>query len=274
MTRPVKQMRMFSNSLIGVVAAGAVMMAFTKDVWAANLVSYRAVYDIRMASAKPGAGFASASGQLAYGVKQACDAWLVNQAGTTHVETTDGDVISWPMNFSSWESSDGAHYRFTVMGDDVSPTILGGARMGADGGEAKFSKPEAAVFALSSDTLFPMVHTAYILDQAGQGKTQLQNMVFEGISVEGSKLLVTFVSTLSKRAGTIAGRFNLDAVKRPGWTFRLAYFDPVSRASEPMYEIEADYLDNGIPVRWMIDYGDYVLEMDMTKIEILPRPDC
>lgn len=264
-----------SLKTIAPIVALACLISFAAD--AANMVSYRAVYDIRLAEAKRGASISAASGKIAYGVKQACDAWLVNQTGTMYLQTTTGDVVPQTLNFSSWESADSTQYRFTVMGDaGDADNILGGAYMPQSGqeGEARFSKPEAATFVLPQNTLFPVVHTGHILDQAAAGKTQFQNMVFEGTDVEGAKLLVTFVSALSARASELSARFQTKAMKRPGWTFRLAYFDPTSQTGEPMYEIEADYLDNGIPVRWMLDYGDFTIEMGMSKVEILPRPDC
>ncbi|HEY9081127.1 EipB family protein [Magnetovibrio sp.] len=258
-----------SSALAIVVFAGAVQ--------AADLVSYRAVYDVRLADAKRGSNVSAASGQIAYGVKQTCDGWLVNQTGTMYLQTATGDVVPQGLNFSSWESVDGTRYRFSVMGDETdSDIILGAASMSKtpNGGEAQFSKPEPATFALPAGTLFPMEHTVHILDQAALGKSQFENSVFEGTDVEGEKLLVSFVSPLSARAQTMAARFKDAALTHPGWNFRLAYFDPASQTGEPLYEIEADYLDNGIPVRWMLDYGDFTVEMGMTKVEILPKPDC
>jgi len=259
-----------------VLAASSTALTITTVAAAANMASYRAVYDVRLVDAKRGSRFTAASGQIAYGVKEACDAWLVNQTGTMYLQTTTGDVFPQTLNFSSWESRDGASYRFTVMGEKgEEDTILGGAKLRKNGGgEAQFTRPDSMTFKLPANTMFPVVHTAHILRQAEVGKTQFQNTVFEGTDVEGAKLLVTFVSPLSKHARTISNALKIDALKQPGWTFRLAYFDPQSQTGEPLYEIEADYLDNGIPVRWMLDYGEFTVEMAMSKIEVLSAPKC
>jgi len=270
---------MFS-SFKAAVAYGATAIAIvtlSSAAQAANLVSYRAVYDVRLVDAKRGSSVTAASGQIAYGVKETCDGWLVNQTGTMYLQTSSGDVVPQALKFSSWESSDGTQYRFTVMGDGGdSDIILGGAKMpkGQRGGEAQFSRPEPTTFKLPANTLFPMQHTDHILNQAALGKMQFENSVFEGTDVEGAKLLVTFVSPLSARSRDLSARFKSKALNRPGWNFRLAYFDPTSRTGEPLYEIEADYLDNAIPVRWMLDYGAFTVEMGMSKIEILPKPHC
>ena len=270
---------MFFSYKVAIACACSMVagIGFAGPLYAANLVSYRAVYDVRLVDAKPGASISAASGQIAYGVKKTCDGWLVNQTGTMYLQATTGDVIPQSLNFSSWEAADGTQYRFTVMGSDGdSDVILGGAKMSKShsGGEAQFSKPEPATFPLPARTLFPMEHTNHILDQAARGQSQFENFVFEGTDVEGAKLLVTFVSALSPRSQALSGRFKTEALARPGWNFRLAYFEPTSQTGEPMYEIEADYLDNGIPVRWMLDYGDFTVEMGMSKIEVLAKPDC
>lgn len=253
------------------------IFAFGGQAWAAGMVSYRAVYDIRLADAKRGSSVSGASGKLAYGVKKTCDGWLVSQTGTMYFQTTVGDVLPQPLTFSSWESGNGTEYRFTSMDDhEGGDVILGAARMPKDGtdGKAEFSKPQTATFKLPQGTMFPVEHTAHILKQAQAGKSQFENTVFEGVNLEGVKLLVTFVSPLSAQAQKAVTRVGSDALKQPGWNFRLAYFDPESKTGEPMYEIEADYLNNGIPVRWLLDYGDFSVEMGMSKLELLPPPKC
>lgn len=259
------------------VAVAMSISTFGGEVWAASMASYRAVYDIRLNEAKRGSNVSAASGKLAYGVKKTCDGWLVSQSGAMYLQTTTGEVLTQPLTFSSWESADGAEYRFTSMDDpEGGDVILGAARRSKDakGGQAEFSKPQAAQFTLPTGTMFPVEHTVHILRQAAAGKSQFQNMVFEGVSVEGAKLLVTFVSAMSGQALDAAKRLSQKELNRPGWNFRLAYFDVESQTGEPMYEIEADYLDNGIPVRWLLDYGDFTVEMGMSKIEFLPEPDC
>ncbi|MEG3619182.1 DUF1849 family protein [Magnetovibrio sp. PR-2] len=241
---------------------------------AANLVSYRAIYDVRLSEARSGSAVTAASGQIAYGTKENCDSWIINQTGAMFLQTSEGDVLPQPLNFSAWESQDGTQYRFSVMGEDADATILGGAKKQGEAGAAEFSKPQSLRFDLPKGTLFPMVHTDHIINQAQKGVMQFQNYVFEGTDVEGAKLLVTFVSPLSSLAESFTKSLSDTALTRPGWNFRLAYFNPEDQASIPMYEIEADYLDNGVPVRWVLDYGDFSVEMGLSKFETLPAPEC
>ncbi|MCW8916885.1 MAG: cell envelope integrity EipB family protein [Magnetovibrio sp.] len=264
----------FKKLILVVTATLTATFAVVSLAQAANLASYRAVYNARLSNVSNGANVTAVTGQIAYGAKRTCGAWLVNQAGGMYFQTTTGDVIPQPLNYSSWESEDGLQFRFSVMGDEPDTTILGGAKRTGLGGEAQFTKPEPVNFTLPEGTIFPFEHTAYILDQAQAGHTQFENYVFDGTDVEGAKLLVTFVTAMSGDVVERLSSFSAPALKKTGWNFRMAYFDPAERSSVPIYEIEADFLDNGIPVRWVMDYGDFAIELRMEKFESLPDPNC
>ncbi|MBF0247704.1 MAG: DUF1849 family protein [Alphaproteobacteria bacterium] len=244
-----------------------------------DLASFRAIYDIRLAQAHGGAGVGAVTGRIVYGVEKTCDAWIINQTGLMRLQMLEGDTLDQPLNFSSWEADDGAHYRFSVPADgDHDEAILGSADMKPTGGTVVFTRPSAEIFDLPAGTVFPVQHTRHVIEQARAGTRQFQNTIFEGTDVEGAKLLVTFISPLAKgvRAAVkkALGESVDPALDHPGWNFRMAYFDPANRTGEPLYEIEADYLDNGVPLRWLLDYGPYSVEMILGGFETLPPPEC
>ena len=245
-------------------------------VGAVEQASHRAAYVVSLDSIREDVALSSVSGQIAYGVEKVCDGWLMAQSGTMNLHLPSGEVLPQTMHFSSWESDDGSQYRFTMKSEgDSGETILGTAAIPAGTpGSATFTRPEAAQFALSSGTLFPTAHTALLIAAAQAGKSQVESLVFEGTEVQGAKLLVAFISPLSDAAQAVQASLDSALVKRPGWTFRLAYFDPQDQTGEPLYEVEADQLDNGVALRWVLDYGSYAVEMKLNKIEPLNKPDC
>lgn len=159
-------------------------------------------------------------------------------------------------------------------GADRGEDVRGTAKMSAGGGVANFTHPERTEFNLPSGTLFPVAHSQFMIDQARSGQTLMESRLFEGADVEGAKLVVVFVSPLSAEAREVVKQVGGDLVARPGWTFRLAYYDPSARTSEPLYEVEADILDNGVAPRWVLDYGDFSVVMRLAKVEALDKPDC
>ncbi|MFC1673993.1 EipB family protein, partial [Pseudomonadota bacterium] len=244
--------RSLAYSLIGIsLGAGALTAS------AAELVSHRAAYKIVLGQARDASPVSSATGQIGYGVEKVCGGWLSHQSGTMNLHLTTGDVVDQTMHYSVWEADNGEAFRFNVTdGAERADDVRGTAQMSADGGVANFTHPEAASFNLPPGTLFPVAHSQFMIDQAQAAQTLMESRLFEGADVEGAKLVVVFVSPLSAEARTVVKQVGGDLVARPGWTFRLAYYDPSSRTSEPLYEVEADILDNGVAPRWVLDYGD------------------
>lgn len=262
---------------MGSQASWAAEGAAAATVGAVEQASHRAAYEVSLDSIREDVAISSVSGKIAYGVEKVCGGWLMAQSGTMNLHLPSGETLPQTMHFSSWESDDASQYRFTMKSEgDGGETLLGTAHMPAGApGKANFTHPEAAQFALPKGTLFPTAHTAFLIASARAGKTQVESLVFEGTEVKGAKLLVAFISPLSDAAKAVqASLSDQTLVARPGWTFRLAYFDPQSQTGEPLYEVEADQLDNGVSLRWVLDYGSYAVEMKLNKIEPLSKPGC
>ncbi|PHS79597.1 MAG: hypothetical protein COB59_00685 [Rhodospirillaceae bacterium] len=258
-------------------SCGALVLAslITSPVGAVELAAYQAGYSVHLSSVRDTSSILAVTGKIAYGVEKLCNGWLFQQSGTMNMHLPDGNVLPQVMNFSSIET--GPKYQFSVSTEGIGKeVILGRAEMGAEGelGQATFSRPEKKSFSLPADTLFPAAHTRLMIEAAEAGKHQLQSHIFEGTDVDEAKLLVVFVSPMSDQGKAIIQKLGGKLKNRAGWNFRLAYFDPKSQTGEPLYEVGVDQLDNGVALRWVLDYGTHAVEMKMVKVEILDNPDC
>lgn len=266
---------MLSSFKIAALACAAVITVAV-PVKASDLAAHRAVYGVSLGENRDATGLNTVSGNIAYGVEKVCDGWLLAQSGTMNMHLPSGAVASQQLHYSSWEADDGSTYRFTVTTEgDGQDVILGDAEIQpGQKGVARYRRPEPLEYELPPGTLFPVSHTLFMIEAARAGKTQVQSHIFEGTEVEGAKLLVVFISPMSKTARDVVNEVGGGVLGRPGWNFRLAYFDPADQSGQPLYEIEADMLDNGVAPRWVLDYGAFTVEMKISKIEGLPRPDC
>ena len=237
---------------------------------------HKAVYAIGLGESREQGGVSGASGSIAYGVQKVCGGWVLAQSGTMNIHLPSGVAVPQVLHYSSWEADDGNQYRFTVTTEGQNQEIILGqaAKSPGKGGKATYERPERMAYDLPADTLFPVAHTRFMIDSARAGKTQVQSHIFEGTEVEGAKLLVVFISSMTDQAKAVIENVGGDILDRPGWNFRLAYFDPADQSGEPLYEIEADMLDNGIAPRWVLDYGSYSVVMTIAKIQAEGRPDC
>lgn len=243
---------------------------------AIDLASHRAAYGVSLSAVRDGVGITDVTGKIAYGVEKVCGGWLLAQSGTMNLHLSTGEVAPQTVHFSSWEADDASQFRFSVKTEDGNgDVILGTAQARPDvEGTVRFSRPEPAQFSLPAGTAFPMAHTAFLIDAARAGKTQAERYIFEGTDVEGAKLLVAFISPLSDAAKALQAKLGGQLLSHPGWNFRLAYFDPQSQTGVPLYEVEADMLDNGVSLRWIVDYGSYAMNIELNKLERLVKPDC
>lgn len=241
-----------------------------------GLAPHKAVYSVSLGESRDRGSVDAVSGNILYGVQKVCDGWVLAQSGTMNMHLPSGAVVPQVLHYSSWEANDGGSYRFTVTSEGQDQeVILGSADMTPGrGGEAIYQRPEEAVYALPADTMFPVAHTRFMIDSARAGKTQVQSHIFEGTAVEGAKLLVVFISPISDAAKAVIDTVGGGELKHPGWNFRLAYFDPADQSGEPLYEIEADMLDNGVAPRWVLDYGAYSVVMTIAKVQRQAAPDC
>jgi len=262
------------NFKSGLCATILVIMT-SSSVEAVEMVPYQAGYNLSLNDARESSSVSAVTGQIAYGVEEICGGWLFQQSGTMNMHLTNGKVVPQLLNFSSVEK-DGS-YQFSVnTGGTSQDIILGRAEMPKNGklGQVVFSRPNNVAFTLPADTLFPAAHTAFMIEGAQAGKTQLQSHIFEGTDTEPAKLLVVFVSPLSDAGKAVINELGGDLKNHMGWNFQLAYFDPTNQTGEPLYEVGVDQLDNGIALRWVLDYGSHSVEMKMVKIETLGKPKC
>ena len=254
------------------------MTSFALNVASAqaiDLVSYQAGYNVRLSDARETSQVTAVTGQVAFDFEKICSGWLFQQSGNMQNHLPDGNVIPQIFQFSSVEN--GGAYQFSIKTDGVvKESILGRAEMPQNGeaGQAVFNRPENLQFALPKGTLFPAAHTRFMLEAAQSGKTQVQSYIFEGTDIEPAKLLVAFVSPLSDAGKAVINELGGDLKNHTGWNFRLAYFDPKNQTGESLYEVGVDQLDNGIALRWVVDYGSHAVEMKMVKIRTLDKPDC
>ena len=279
-----EMMSPLNSRLIACAAVVAASLSFSTTTALAeegvHLASHRAAYDVSLASVRDGVGINDVTGQIAYGVEKVCGGWLLAQSGTMNLHLATGEVAPQTVHYSSWEADDASQFRFSVKsgdgtgksGEDV---ILGTAQARPNAqGSVSFTRPEPKQFDLPAGTAFPMAHTSFLINAARAGQNQAERYVFEGTDVEGVKLLVAFISPLSEVAKGVQSKLGGQLINRPGWSFRLAYFDPQSQTGEPLYEVEADMLDNGVALRWVVDYGVYAVNIQLNKIERLVKPRC
>ena len=241
------------------------------------LVPHKAVYGLSLGDRRSSSSVLEAGGRFEFEWSDVCDGWAVNQRFRIGLLYEDGLAVSYGWSLSSWESKDGRHYRFFIRrfdSDGMSETVRGEAELGPDGsGKAMFHDPEAREVALPAGTLFPTRHTLHVLQSAETDATPTWTLVFDGSGDEG---IFGVSAALSRRLPPDAPTQLTSGLLRgvPSWRVNLAFYGTDAAAVEPEQEQGLRLFANGVVDEMRLDYGEFVLDADLSELTPLPAPDC
>jgi hypothetical protein len=247
----------------------------------ALVMPHRAAYELRLASGGE-AQFIDVSGEMAFEWADSCDGWSVNQRTWMNFEYRTGVSLELGWSLTSWESKDGAQYRFQLKQYEngaVTEELRGDATLdgppgSSTGGTAQYAKPEPREIELPAGTLFPTMHSRKIIDAALAGQDALWAQLFDGTTAEG---LYDVGAIVLPRAADLALADALDPMLVEGhdrWRIDLAFYDYASPDSIPTHEQTIWLFDNGVVDRMTLDYGDFQVDGILTRFEALPEPVC
>ena len=270
---------------VSVLAAlsAVVSLNFCDQAEAADLASYKAVYDLVPGPFSGQSPYDGVDGLVTRSVERTCDGWIVAEHMMMRVLTRVGGVIDRDIRFTSWESEDGTRYRFAATikseaaGEDE--TLKGSLEVpqAGAGGVAVFSRPEGRKVTLPDNTYLPVGQIKRLLTAAEAGEKQVQMHVFDGTEDDGPELMSSvFTGRIDAGKGKGArgewGPLGMQA----GWRVSAAFFDTKTKGTQgtPSFAMTMELLDNGLPRRLEMDLGGFVVVQALREARPLPSPDC
>jgi hypothetical protein len=263
------------------VSAKTAEMAPLSQEETVRIAPHRALYKMKMLSAKNGSNVSDVSGTMLFEWSDVCDGWAIQQHMKLHFSYTDGgeqDVVSTEL---TWEAKDGKSYNFNirrVTDGQETEDYRGKAVQNADGTvSVLYNVPEGKTQELPAGTLFPSAHTELILHEAATGENFFSRRVFDGSDESGASDISAFI--LPHRP--VVKEFALKAKLKknplladPEWPVHLAFFKIGTETGEPDYEMDIGLLKNGIARYLKIDYGDFSVTGNLEEIEALKPQNC
>ncbi|MDA8229835.1 MAG: cell envelope integrity EipB family protein [Magnetospirillum sp.] len=269
-------MKLGSGLAVSAIAVLLTALAVT-GAWAGGitLAPHRAIYDMALASTKPGSGIVGANGTMSYEFADACDGWIVENRIAISYAYSEGGQAMTTTDFLTWESKDGLKYRFRLRDTrdgQITDEVEGTAELRGKGkgGVARYTRPEAMTIALPKGTLFPTEHTERLIAAARAGTRTFLRVVFDGSDTEGAY----DVSALIGRPHIVEAKVSSPLIDSPSWPMRLAYFPVEGTESTPDFEMALDYHANGVAQNIVQSFKDFSLVGKLRSIEALPRHRC
>ncbi|MCW2307265.1 cell envelope integrity EipB family protein [Rhodobium gokarnense] len=247
-----------------------------------DLISHRAVFDMKLTDSKASSSIAGLNGRMVFEtIGSTCDGFTINFRFVTQVEDSQGNSRLTDMRTTTFEDASGDRFEFltqTYIDEKLVEESKGSAVRDGETTTVSLDKPEKKTFTIAKRILFPTQHLVAMLSAARSGEAFLPANIYDG-SETGEKIFPT-ATTIGKR---IDGPDTLDAKaadadmsKLPRWPVTVGYFEPVTTGGEalPTYEMSFLLYGNGISRDVKIDYGDFSVAGKLVNLEIHDVPGC
>jgi hypothetical protein len=244
-----------------------------------KLLSHRAVYELKLKSARSNSGISALDGRMVMEWTDSCDGPTLNQRIQTRTYDSDGNSVVTDFRISTWEARDGSSFRFNAHqetdGQAAEEFVGRGVKDDKGVGTVTYTKPPQGTLALGAGTLFPSQHTAAMIRAGLAGKSILMARVFDGSGPDTAYEAVGAIGKeepLDAGSSTGVGASLLKGIR--SWPMRLAYFPVDASDGLPEYEIGFRMYANGVSTDLELDYGDFTVAGLLSQIEALPDPGC
>ena len=235
----------------------------------AELAAHRAHYRLALESVH-GGDVQAGSGTMDYEVIDACDSWATHQKLEMMVTNRDGQDIQMTSDYTTFETKDGLAMRFRmkqITEQAVTSETEGEAKLEKFGGpgEAHYRTPNDAVKKLPPGTLFPMVHTAALIEAARAGKKFLAVPLFDGTSENGVEQSFVVVERWTEPESSKFPALS----PLPSTRVHISFFE--QDKDTPDYQVAMRYWTNGVADDLHMDFGDFAMHGTMTEFHPLPH---
>jgi hypothetical protein len=273
-----------ARTRISAIAPGAALAAAGLVLWSGvaladapmPLAAHRALYKLSLDQASGTSAPATADGLIAYEFSgSACEGYASTFRQMTELQPQDGSTRITDMRSTTFEDGDAKGFTFKVesmVNGRQSDDIEGKAEKSAAGVlSVDLSSPRKASVSFDNHVMFPTEQVVGILDAARAGQSTLAVKVFDG-SDTGDKVhdTLAIIGHASVEEASEAPA-QIDALKgMRHWPITVSYFDDGQQDGEPSYVLSFDLYENGISRELKLDYGDFALKGELTKLELLP----
>lgn len=241
----------------------------------ADLVPHRALYSMRLLH---GGGIVGAEGVMTMSIEHTCDGWVFSQDLSAIFAMDGGTDVRQKAVFTSWEADDGSAFEFAsrIETGGVVEETRGRASMAPDGGNADYTLPTQATISLDGQTLFPVSHTAWLIEEARLGNHTASRVVFTGSEELAPEIINAFIGEEGDRSDAPEGMTLPDdpLMQGQGWPMTLAFFDLSANEGLPTFEMRTYQLANGVAPWLIMDFGDFSTLLTVEKIEAVAAPEC
>lgn len=248
---------------------------------APQMMLHKALYDVKLTSARNGAVISDVQGKMFFEWNRTCDAWVTDHRSYLTYQYTDGNTARITTDFVTYETLDGKTLSFTSKRSKdgvVYEQFRGSVDLNVDGDiVVDYQEPDFLdEVALPKGTFLPMHHTLTMLKKASMGERFFHAVLFDGADDTGPQDVNIFIGEETKAMRPQAD-IDKGLIGKRAWPLRLAFF-PLDEQDNPTgsseYEMDLIAHDNGVISDISIEYPDFTVHQALTAVEQLDKPTC
>lgn len=235
-----------------------------------KIMPHRAVYAVKLKSAKEESNIEDTNGKMVIELKQDCNGWTLKQDSASVIDVKSMPTEIMRSLYVAWESNDGKHLKFhteRIYNESIKDTVGGSAGFNKQGGFIIYTTPQTTRVNMKPGTLPPIAHMKKLLESAQSGESTVSQQVFDGSFFGNPVQINTFIG---KKKGTCSASL----ANEPVWPMNLAIYAMPSVLATPNFEITQAIASNGVMCSYTIDFGDYSVQGTLEKLEYLPESVC
>jgi hypothetical protein len=250
-------------------------------------LSHQALYELSLVKSRGSNSISSARGRILYSFTgSSCEGYTSEFRQVSEMDGGDDKVTLSDLRSTSWEDATGKTYRFKIdsrMNDVETGPVDGIAERVGDHITVKLKQPQTKTFNLDGSTVFPTEQIQHIIAAAKDGKSILEQTVYDG-SDNGEKVF----NTLAVIGQPIRGDQTItspdpstenDVMKTTTrWPVTVSYFDRDSKPEEgeqtPVYAMSFELYENGVSRALVLDYNDFVISGALGKFNVKDAKPC
>jgi Domain of unknown function (DUF1849). len=245
----------------------------------AGLAPHRAVYDLSLKDASESSGIDGMSGRMVYEFSgSACEGYTTKFRFVTQTESGETSRLT-DQQTITFEDVRRHVFRFdtrSYVDQALDHTTKGEANLADGEVRVDLDEPDREVFGLGK-ALFPTEHMIELITRAKNGERFYESRIFDGSDNADEAMLTTTVigpvkqPDATDREAAVAGGLAEAAY----WPVVISYFNEKAAGdTRPSYLITFKLYENGVTRDLTMDYGDFVLQGKLAKLEMLPPKPC
>lgn len=270
-------MRKLAIILASMVSAGS--LTSVAEAGTAMLATHRAVYDLTLKSASERSGISEMAGRMVYEFNgSACEGYTVSFRFVSEIATGEDTRVT-DQQTTTFEDVRDRTFRFVTrsfVNQQLDRETRGSAKAKGDQLAITLEQPERIALDIP-DARLPTEHLVEMIERAKAGERFYESRLYDG-SDDGDRAMITtsiLGASQAPEAGDTEAKVAGDFAADNFWPVSMSYFEQDAEGDGlPVYSIAFKLYENGVTRDLTMDYGDFVLEGELTQLDMFEPTPC